>query len=161
MALYIQLTSPKENEIIYFPDRYFEIYFKSEWMYSDFTKKVVETIDKATLTAQKGYNYSLNDEFGFILDPFRLSTGTKLLLMLYHLDLNKHTKFFKLSNMGENCYPFLEEIAQNKDITLYGSCLPWGKLSGIIKESNVPFTTKLEFIEERGRLIDEGVIEDD
>lgn len=161
MALYIQLTQPKT--MIDFPDKYFQKYFKSEWMYSDFTKKVIETIDKSNLTAEEGYNYNLVSRFGTMIHPYDLSTGTKVLLMLYFLNFEnkqEHPRLLKFSNMGENCYPFLEEIGEYKDITIWGNCSPWGELKGIIKESNYQFNSRLEFVLEKSRLLSEGIIEE-
>lgn len=45
--------------------------------------------------------------------PEDLYTGTKNLLLCRHLNL-----FNRMTMMGENCYPFLLDAAEEKDITM-------------------------------------------
>lgn len=75
-----------------------------------FGKTVVKEIDKSEV---HGRNLVISPVLGSIL-PERLSGSTKTLLSLYSED----NVIFRLSAMGDNCLPFLADIARVKDIVL-------------------------------------------
>lgn len=77
---------------------------------TDFGKAVVKSIDNSEVY---GRNLIISPILGGI-PPERLSGGTKTLLSLYSED----NVIFRLSAMGDNCLPFLADIAKIKDITL-------------------------------------------
>ena len=91
-------------------NKYFNHVVDESCLLTDFGKKVVKEIDKSEVY---GRNLNISPILGGI-PPERLSGGTKTLLTLYSED----NVIFKLSAMGDNCLPFLADIAEIKDITL-------------------------------------------
>lgn len=103
---------------IYFGDRYskdvynfvdtgFGSIMKRDWLLCDFAKRVVETIDKSKIL---GDQVIWNEYFGARSFEF-LSGGVKTLLAAYYLP----DEVFPLRNLGDNCTPFLLEIAEKRD----------------------------------------------
>ena len=89
---------------------YFQFHKKPEWFTTDFAKRVISEIDKAEVLFEE----ALKDRFGHGISTMQLSTGTKSLLCLY----NEHNRVFNGTMMGNNCIPFLMEIAREHDIEI-------------------------------------------
>ena len=96
------------DDFIRYPNDYFEGVWEPEWLSDPFGRAVIETIDKVPLG--EDVERSLL-EFGMRVED--LCTGTKNLLLCRHLD-----KMNRMTMMGENCYPFLLDAADEKDITM-------------------------------------------
>lgn len=81
---------------------------KPEWFEDDFVKRVIRTIDKAEVLFEE----ALKDRFGHGMSTDKLSSGSKTLISIYyHPELQ-----FNGSMMGDNCIPFLMEIARKVDV---------------------------------------------
>ena len=76
---------------------------------TDFGKRVIKEIDGGEVYDR---NLIISKVLGGI-PPERLSGGTKSLLILMNSD-----KIIDLASMGDNCLPFLADIAKVKDITV-------------------------------------------
>ena len=96
------------DDFIRYPKDYFAGVWESGWLSDPFGRSVIETIDKVPLG--EDVERSLL-EFGMRVED--LCTGTKNLLLCRHLD-----KMNRMTMMGENCYPFLLDAADEKDITM-------------------------------------------
>lgn len=95
---------------LYSGDGFFNSTVDEGVLLTDFGKTVVNEIDKSEV---HGRNLIISPVLGGI-PPERLSGGTKTLLSLYSED----NVIFRLSAMGDNCLPFLADIARVKDIVL-------------------------------------------
>ena len=97
------------NEL-YSSDDYFKNAVDTDCILTDFGRRVIKEVDKSEVFDR---NVIISPVLGGI-PPESLSGGTKALLTLYSED----DIVFRLSAMGDNCLPFLAEIAEKKDITL-------------------------------------------
>ena len=105
-------------EEIYNTDLYFKNSYKEEWILDDFVKRMIKEIDNSEVIAA---NVIKNDILGNF-PPIFLSGGVKTLILMYF----QPKMIFNISNCGDNCIPFLFEIAKkreesvksNKDITV-------------------------------------------
>lgn len=98
-----------EPSFIRYPMVYFDGVWEYEWLEDDFGRRVIQGIDRAPLGSDVQRSLL---EHGMRVED--LCTGTKNLLLCKHLDgmINRMTM------MGENCYPFLLEAAETKDIIM-------------------------------------------
>jgi len=78
-------------------------------MLDEFSKRVVKEIDKTeTITSGAFYSPVLGD-----ISLRDLSGGAQFLIIL-----NNTNEIVPLEFLGDNCFPFLKEIADRKDITV-------------------------------------------
>lgn len=88
-------------------DGWFENALGTEYLETDFSKKVIQEIDKSNVYDK---NLIISPILGGI-PPERISGGSKVLICL------KYTSWvFSINSIGENCYSILSEIAEEKDI---------------------------------------------
>ena len=102
----------KDDEL-YYVDSYFDSCFEDAWLQSELAQNILHSIDRAV---------SINGSAITILDiltkqpvviaPAQLSSGTKALLIL----LNTDEKDVCVSRCGDNCMPFLIDIARQKEV---------------------------------------------
>ncbi len=89
---------------------YFDEAFEPDWFQDEFVRRVVQGIDHSMVVGDGGSCMIQNDVLG-IIPPQYLSTGCKAILLAYKenpkLDGNK---------LGDNCIPYLLELALQKDI---------------------------------------------
>lgn len=97
------------DEALYSGDFYFDYILDPLFINKDFSKRVIKAIDKGDV---KGENCIVTEALGAI-PPDMLSGGSKSLIILMYSD-----QIMNLSCMGDNCLPFLADIAQEKDITV-------------------------------------------
>lgn len=82
--------------------------WEPDWLNDSFGRSVIEAIDKVPL----GENVERSLlEAGMRVED--LCTGTKNLLLCKHLSMMN-----RMTMMGENCYPFLLDAAEEKEITM-------------------------------------------
>lgn len=93
----------------YSGDGWFDNQLDSSVILKDFSKKVIKGVDDCDVVSE---NLVISDVLGPI-PPSRLSGGTKTLMCLMYTDW-----LFSITAMGENCYKYLKEIADQKDVTL-------------------------------------------
>lgn len=97
-------------KIILFPNKYFNYEYEPEWLDDEFSKKVIKEIDKSEVLG----NRVINSPFLGLIPPEKLSAGTKTLILM------KFTNNLILngSECGDNCAPFILEVAKDKDVVL-------------------------------------------
>lgn len=89
-------------------DEWFNFRTNKSCVTTDFGKRVIAGIDKAEV-----YDEYLIRKDGHGFPPERLAGGTKSLLILMFEDM-----VVDLAAMGDNCFPYLKEIADVKDIRM-------------------------------------------
>lgn len=89
---------------------YFDNSYDKEWFNSDFAEKVVEVIDGVKHLSGDVF---INERFGAITAR-ELSSGAKALILLN----NMPELLISGDRMGNNCVPFLVELASIKDIKI-------------------------------------------
>ena len=82
---------------------------KPEWFEDDFVKRFLKEVDNTEVLFEE----ALKDYKGRGISPEMISTGCKTLCCAYFLDGPIYGTL-----MGDNCVPFLMEIAKKKDITM-------------------------------------------
>ena len=97
---------------IYNTSQYFNNTYLDCWIMDDFARKIIKGIDRAeVLSAQAVDSHALG-----VIPVTQLSGGTKTLLLI----LNEPDKLFNASTCGDNCAPFILQIARrlNRDVTI-------------------------------------------
>ena len=146
------LVKPKnEDNLIKFPNEVYDTFFNEEWFLQPIVKRIILEVEKL-----KQRDILLNDEYGHPISPYSISTGSKTLILMAQDFTNESC--FRLSNLGDNCYNILEDIAKTKDIFIYANCLPIKDIQIQIMESGKVVYTDQDFIEEKYKLMEEGVI---
>lgn len=100
----------KHKDEIYNTDVYYENQYSNDWTTTDFAKSIIREIDCSEVI---GPDQIRNDLFG-VFNSTELSAGVKTLLLMY----NQPKKVFNISNCGDNCVPYILDIAKEKDITV-------------------------------------------
>lgn len=85
----------------------FDVIYKPSWIMSDFSRRVIKEIDKCEVIDR---NLIKSPVLGMI-PPSRLSGGSKVLMVMRFSDT-----IVSLDSMGANCYKFLKEICDIKDV---------------------------------------------
>ena len=114
-------------------DEYFDVTYGDDWITTDFAKRVIKGVDRTEVVSTS----TLKSPVLGIMPPQWLSGGTKGLLLLAY-DKRKDV-ILRSSVFGDNCAPYLLELAAEKDITLIGRHLiDFGKFTDDICILNVP-----------------------
>ena len=99
----------RENAI-YNTSVFFRNSYRDEWIIEDFTKNIVEDIDKSKVL---DVNNIYNDVLGNI-SPTQLSGGVKALILMKHFP----RKTFNASNCGDNCAKWILKLGEMQDFTI-------------------------------------------
>ena len=105
----LNLYLGKNKDSIYPAGGYFRTWIEYDVLTEDFPKKVIKEIDKSDVV---GSQLIISPVLGPI-SPDRISGGSKALIILYCTDC-----IMDIDSMGENCYPYLAELADSKDISI-------------------------------------------
>ena len=89
---------------------YFRYNKQPEWFEDDFVKRFLKAIDGTTVLFEE----DLKDFRGHGISTEMISTGCKTLCCIYY---HPELIFFG-TLMGDNCYPFIIDLARQRDITL-------------------------------------------
>lgn len=90
---------------------YFRRNKKPEWFEDPFVKKFLKVVDNSTVLFEE----ALKDYKGRGISTDKISTGCKTLCCIYN---DKENHIFYGSSLGDNCLPFLIEMAKERDITI-------------------------------------------
>lgn len=96
----------KEEKLVRYPSTRFSSLFKEEWLEEDWAERAVREIDH--IPPEKSIHQALWDRR---LTYMQLSGGVKMLLLIRHTD-----GVFALERMGHNCFPYLMEIADMREV---------------------------------------------
>ena len=99
----------ERETFIRFPSAKFDCSWKSEWLNDPFSRKMIHEIDHVEIPEE------MATETACLLKNMRvedLSAGTKALLICKFYN----TKLNRMTMMGKNCYKYLMDIADEKDV---------------------------------------------
>lgn len=99
----------RENAI-YNTSVFFRNSYRDEWIIEDFTKNIVEDIDKSKVL---DVNNIYSDVLGNI-SPTQLSGGVKALILMKHFP----RKTFNASNCGDNCAKWILKLGEMQNFTI-------------------------------------------
>ena len=99
------------EDLIYNTDVYFDNVYEDKWLTDDFAKRLIKSVDKSTVVSGQ----SINSPYLGVISPEKLSGGVKTVILLK----NCKGEIFNASTCGNNCAPFILEIAAKEDITIY------------------------------------------
>lgn len=111
---------PKER---YLPNVWFRQDFKPDWFDDNVVQFIIRTIDKNEFRRMKDgegdwqSNWVMYGPIGYV-NPSRLSTGSRGLVLLYKTDRPVATR-----TLGDNCIALLPELGDKCDITVEFDCL--------------------------------------
>ncbi|MCM1083635.1 MAG: DUF4869 domain-containing protein [Clostridium sp.] len=98
------------DDVVYNTSVYFKNSYLDEWLTDDFSKKMIEDVDKSKVV---GPHLIESPVLGAI-SPKELSGGVKTLILIYKVS----DKIFNASNCGDNCAKWLLKIGEMKDVTI-------------------------------------------
>lgn len=117
--LYITIVNNHDNkDEIWDIDAYFDTTYEPEWIDNDYSKFIIEKVDKSEVVAPR----IIDSPYLGYVDPTHLSGGTKLILCLAFAETNG--KKFNITRAGDNCMRWIQAISQVKDLYVYMSNLP-------------------------------------
>lgn len=105
--IYGRLTA---DNFVYNPDKFFDIEREDDWLLDDDAIRFVKEIDKSEV---KGPNLIESPYLGPI-SPYWLSGGTKTLICIK----NRKDLIFNATACGDNCSPYLLELAEDEDVII-------------------------------------------
>lgn len=91
---------------------YFSEYKEPWWFENDLVKKFLKEIDGSEVLFEE----ALKNYLGHGISTEMMSTGCKTLCCILH---DNSGKWFYGSAMGDNCVPFLVEIARKKEVYIF------------------------------------------
>lgn len=119
---------------------------KAEWFEDENVIRFIKEIDRADvikgeILVSRAGNYFMSD---------KLSSGCKAVILMYKTDLHLYA-----TRCGDNCVPFILEIAERKDVivTLH-HCMDFPKdgWRALMLDSGKEVTSAREFVDEYYRL---------
>lgn len=143
-----------ENMIIDIPAYFYNV-FDMKYLHTDFSKRVLKEIDQCDVTDGD----ALYSPIFKTISPYDMSSGAMTLLLLKYYNIVTDFHF-----LGENCYKFLPEIVNEKDVLMsieHGTEI--FEASGLdkiyITNSDFTATKDIQFIREVWRVAEiEGVV---
>jgi len=98
------------EEAIFNTDMYFDNTYEDSWLTDPFAVKVIETIDRSKVLGPN----AIKSPYLGVISPEKLAGGTKTILLMK----NCPDMVFNASTCGDNCAPFILELAQERDLTI-------------------------------------------
>lgn len=100
------------SEAIYNTSLYFDNTYYDGWLNDEFAKKMIKSIDKATVLSGQAVDTKVLG----VIPTTKISGGLKTILLIY----NQPEKIFNASTCGDDCAKWILKIAKNspKDITI-------------------------------------------
>lgn len=95
-----------DSHFYYHLGNYFQAMYEDAWFLDSFAERVIKDVDHVDLEGR-----GVDALWANRIPPDRISGGSQTLLCLRHTNI-----WTSLSRMGENCYKFLQELAQQKNI---------------------------------------------
>ncbi len=98
------------EEAIFNTDMYFNNVYEDQWLTDAFAARVIRTIDKSEVLGPN----AIQSPYLGVISPEKLAGGTKTLLLMRHCP----DMVFNASTCGDNCAPFILELAKDRDLTI-------------------------------------------
>lgn len=113
--LYLTFQEPTDKQkLILYPGDIFDYISEDEWFYDEEVKNIIKVIDKSTLINEN----MVNSEVLGIIPISKISGGAKSLILLLKWE-EANDYIFCSHSFGDNCYPYIYELSEKKDIFLY------------------------------------------
>lgn len=110
-------------DYIHSPGSYFNFTYDPKWIETDFSRKVIDEIDKSDVLMGGRAVYSR--KLDAVIPITSISGGTKALILMM---FDESGKIFNATACGDNCFPYIEEIAKVKDLSIrIGNCENFSK----------------------------------
>jgi hypothetical protein len=107
--LNVYIGQLEDKNFIWNTDAYFDVWFDRENLLTPFAKKLVKDIDKSEVLSK----YNIVSPVLGSIPITMLSGGTKSLLLIKY-----NHAIVNLWTLGENCYQYLVDIAEEQDVTV-------------------------------------------
>ena len=98
------------EDAIFNTDMYFNNVYEDAWLTDEFAVRVIRAIDQSEVLGPNG----IQSPYLGVISPEKLAGGTKTLLLMK----NCPDMVFNASTCGDNCAPFILELAENRDLTI-------------------------------------------
>lgn len=116
--LTVRFDKPDIKDIVMYPGKEFDYLYENEWFKDPVVQSFFTNIEKVDYLEDDLFRSDVNG----IFDATKLSTGVKTLILLYK-GIFKN-KYYKLSNLGDNCYSELAKFQDNIDLKFWSNCFP-------------------------------------
>lgn len=146
-------------EVLTDAPNYFNNVVEDAWLEDPFVKEMIKDVDNSEVI---GPHLIESPVLGPI-PPSKLSGGVKVLILL----LKDDTFIYNISNCGDNCAPWIIEIAKKKDLTVYlehimdfGSCKDL-EVDFKILNTGKTVTNTVDYVNEvldAEELVDDGIL---
>lgn len=108
--LNVLLTEGTTDKTIDSINSYFDVVYEPEWIDNDFARELIRSVDKSEVVSGR----VIESPVLGTISPTWLSGGVKCILCLM---FDESDWMFDLTSCGENCAPWIQKVASQKDIT--------------------------------------------
>ena len=146
--LTVRFDKPDIKDIVMYPGKEFDYLYENEWFKDPVVQSFITNVEKVEYIADDLFKSPITGHFNAIY----LSGGTKTLILLYK-EIFKD-KYYKLSNLGDNCYPELAKFQDNVSLKFWSNCFPNIDNNGVVfisEEDGVILDSDEKFIQARVR----------
>lgn len=98
------------EEAIFNTSMYFDNTYEDNWLTDEFAKRIIKAVDQSEVLG----SYAIKSPVLGVISPEKISGGTKTLLLMK----NCPDLVFNASTCGDNCAPFILELAGERDLTI-------------------------------------------
>lgn len=148
--IYITFKKPDKKNLVWSSSKLFNLVYKKEWFQDPFVIEMIREIDK---TEYFDDNLFKSPVLGYIRAE-ELSGGVKTLILALKYK-NPDKLYYRLSSIGDNCYPLLDQFQDKVNVYFYGNCNPRMKhtrLRFYIEDSGKIVDNIIDYIDERYRI---------
>ena len=110
MVYMLKIILGNMDDVVYNTSVYFKNTYKEEWLTDDFSKEMIQDVDKSTVVSPR----IIDSPVLGAITPRELSGGVKTLILIY----KDNSHVFNASNCGDNCAKWLIKIGEMKDVTI-------------------------------------------
>lgn len=115
LKIWMDRKNCTSENIVKSPDSWYQDYRSSEVLKTDLAHEIIKNTSAVTEIYQDEVYLTT---WGYKIGDDKLSEGCKCLLMMLSEESVEEDLVFYLSNMGENCEVYMEQIADIHDVTI-------------------------------------------
>lgn len=146
--LTVRFDKPDEKEIVMYPGKEFDYIYENDWFTDPVVQSFITNVEKVEYVVDDLFKSPITGHFNAIY----LSGGTKTLILLYK-EIFKD-KYYKLSNLGDNCYSELAKFQDKANLKFWSNCIPRIDGNGVVfisEEKGEVLDSNEKFIQARIR----------
>jgi len=117
LHIHVNNGQNRPSGYVYKVSQYFDAAYEPEWLHNDFVRRVIEGVDRNTIIGEGATSAFYSEVLG-VIPPQYLSTGCKNLILLAVEGIKTDG-----DKLGDNCVPYLLELAESKDVYITTSHL--------------------------------------